>query len=153
MKKQTNFRQLEAMETTKLYSWTPPLPASIVKSTRSQEMSRKRKTNSSTKIWKKATSHPRTPLTAFPPSWSLRKTRRRRDISSTIAPSMPLLGKTLPHSLISNNVSRTCKEWNYSASLTSAGVITTSAYGKAINGRPHSKHVKDYLNPKLCSLG
>ena len=26
--------------------------------------------------------------------------------------------------------------------------ITTSAYGKAINGRPHSKHVGDYLNPK-----
>jgi len=52
-----------------------------------------------------------------------------------------------------NNVLKTCKEWNYSASLTSAGVTTTSAYGKAINGKPHSKHIEDYSNPKSCSLG
>jgi len=148
MKRQTNSCQLAEMETTKSYSWTPPLPASIAKSTCSQEMSRKRRTNSSMKIWKKATSHPRTPLMAFLPSWSLRKTRRRRDISSTIAPSMQLPEKSLPHSQISNNVSKTCKEWNYSASSTSTGVTTTSAYGKAINGKPHSRHVEDYLNPK-----
>jgi len=148
MKRQTNSRQHKAMEITKSYSWTPPLPASIAKSTHSQEISRKRRTNSSTKIWKKATLHPRTPPTASLPSWSLRKTRRRKDISLTIAPLTQSPGRTSPHSQISNSVSKTCKEWNYSASSTSAGVTTTSAYGKAINGKPHSKHVGDYLNPK-----
>ena len=96
----------------------------------------------------KATSHHQTPPMASPPSWSLKRTQRRRDILSTIALSTQSPKKTLPHSPTSNNASRTCKEWNYSASSTSAGATITSVYGKEINGRPHSKHVKDYSNPK-----
>jgi len=153
MKRRTNSRQLAVKEITKSYSWTPPPLASIAKSTHSQEMSKKQRTNSSTKTWKKVTSHHRTPLTAFPPSWSLRKIQRRKGTSSTIAPSTQSLGRTLPRFQISNNASKTCKEWNYSASSTSAGATTTSVYGKAINGKPHSKHVEDYSNPKSCSLG
>jgi len=52
------------------------------------------------------------------------------------------------HSLTSNNVSKTYKEWNYSVNLTSDGAITISGYMKGINGKLLSKPVKDYSNQK-----
>jgi len=151
MKKQTNFHQLEAMETIKLYSWILPPPVSIAKSTHYHGMNRKQKTNSWMKTWPKDISHLQTPHMVFPHSWSQRKTQKKNDISSTTALLTMSPEKMSPHFQILNNVLKTYKEWSYSANLTFDGDTTTSVFEKAINGKRHSKHVKAFLNQKSCS--
>jgi len=61
---------------------------------------------------------------------------------------MQLPEKMSHHFPISNNVSKTSREWNYSVNSTSAGAIITSEYVKGTNGKPLSKPAKDYSNQK-----
>ena len=44
------------------------------------------------------------------------------------------------------------KELNILSSLMFNGDIITSESGKVMNGRPHLRQIKDYLNPQSCSL-
>ena len=82
-----------------------------------------------------------------------KRIQRRKGISLTINPWMQSPERTSPHSPTSNNVSRTCKEWNYSANSIFVGDTITFASTKVTNGKQHSKHIEDYSNQKSCSLG
>jgi hypothetical protein len=65
-----------------------------------------------------------------------------------IDPSTLSLEKMSPHSPTLRNASKICKEWRYSASLTSDGDITTSESVKLINGKQHLKHAEGSSSQK-----
>ena len=153
MKKQMHSLLVEEKEITKLNYWKLPLLASIAKSTPCPKQNKKQRTNSWMKTWPKDTSYCLTHPTDSQPSWSLKRTQKRRDTSSTTTLSMLSLGKMSPHSLTLCSVSKTYKEWRSSASLTSDRATTTSKSVKETSGKVHSRHKEDYLNPKSCSLG
>src|SRR6266704_5473618 len=102
------------------------------------------------KTWPKDTSYHLTLPTAFPPSWFQRKTQRKCGISSTTAPLMKSPEETSCHSQTLDSASKTCKEWNYSASSTSDGATITSTYTLEMNGKPLLRHAEDYSNQRSC---
>ena len=153
MKKQMPSLLVEKKETTRLNYWKLPPLASTAKFIPYPKQNKKWKTNSWMKTWPKDTSYHLTYPTDSQPLWSLKRTQKRRDTSSTTALSMPLLGKMSPHSLTLCNVSKIYKEWRSLASSTSDGVTIISKSVKGMNGKAHSKQEEDYLNPKSCSLG
>ena len=152
MKKQTHSLLVEEKETTRSNYWKPPLLASIAKSILCPKQNKKQRTNSWMKTWPKDTSYRLTRPMDSRLLWSLKRTRKRRDISSTTALSTPSLGKMSPHSLTLHSALKTYKEWRSSASLTSGGATTTFESMKATSGKAHSRQEEDYSNPKLCSL-
>src|SRR6266581_4958189 len=102
------------------------------------------------KTWPKDTSYHLTPPTVFPPSWFQKRTQKKCGILSTTAPLMKSPEETSHRIQTSDNVSRTCKEWNYSASSTSDGATITSAYALGMNGKQLSRHAGDYSNQRSC---
>ena len=80
-----------------------------------------------------------------------KRTQKRKDTSSTIAPSMPSPERTSLHFPILHSALKTCKDWKSLVNLTSIGGTTISESAKAMNGKAHSRHEEDYLNPKSCS--
>src|SRR5712691_98378 len=102
------------------------------------------------KTWPKDTSYRLTLPTAFPPSWFQRRTQRKCGILSTTTPLMKSPEEMSRHSQTLDNASKTCKEWNYSASLTSDGATITSADTLEMNGKQLSRHAGDYSNQRLC---
>src|SRR6266581_8280630 len=102
------------------------------------------------KTWLKDTSyHPTLPM-AFPPSWFQRRTQRKCGILLTTAPLMKSPEEMSHHFQTLDNASKTCKEWNYSASSISDGATITSAYALEMNGKQPSRHAGDYSNQRSC---